>query len=94
MTDCPVCGRSGTMKGEDRSGHDAVQFKCQKACGVFFMDGLFHTHTWPTVSNEDREAIAVYLRITKEKRDNKIIIFADNYKVYVREGKRLKRNAA
>ena len=82
-TDCPVCGRDGTMKGADPSGRDAVQFECQRACGVFVMDGPFLAYTWPTVPNEDKEAIAVLLEEHERKKGPKVILSTDNYKVYV-----------
>jgi hypothetical protein len=58
------------------------------------MDGWFLTNMWPTIPNGDKEALAAYLRNTKDTRDPRFIVSANDYQAYVRVGQRMLRKAS
>ena len=93
QTDCPACGKSDAMGEADLNRFDAQRFCCQSECGTFVLEGWLLERMWPGVPTEDKEAIATYLKSTKGKRDPKFMISVDDYKAYVKEGKRLKTEA-
>jgi hypothetical protein len=93
MSDCPVCGSSGTIRGAEY-GRDVVRFDCQRACHRFVIDGWFFKYDWPHVSEEDKEALAAYLKNGEKPVDLSVLISEETYKYYVGEGKEVLRLAA
>jgi hypothetical protein len=94
IQDCPVCGKKYTTKEADPYECEAVKFWCQRACGTFAMVNWFLKDGWPTVSHEDKEAIAAYLKKTKGTRNLRPLISEENYTAYVRKGSIFLRRAA
>jgi hypothetical protein len=88
MSDCPVCGSSGTIMGAEYD-RDVIRFDCQKACHRFVLDGWFFKYNWPHVALEDKAALAAYLKNREKPVDLSIVLSKETYKYYVGEGKRL-----
>jgi hypothetical protein len=91
---CPVCGNNDACEGEDPQGREAIKFWCRTVCDMFVMSNGFFTNEWPNVSDENKEAMSVYLRNRKKPVDLSVVITEDNYKCYVKKGKKLLRLAA
>ena len=89
---CPLCESQYAEKGEARHISDAVKFWCQKNCGTFVMDGGFLTHIWPTIRDEDKKAIAAFMKASKDTRTSSSLIDEGNYRDYVTKGRVLQKS--
>jgi hypothetical protein len=84
---CPLCGSPGCTEGAARFGPAAVRYGCQTHCGPFRMGAGFLKSVWPAMTNDDKSAIAAYMRATKGARSFLPLLHAGNYMKYVTTGR-------
>jgi hypothetical protein len=92
--DCPVCGNKNTAIAEDPYDLDAAaKFDCQPECGMFAMSLSFFQNDWPYITDENKKALAAYLKNREKPRDRPLIISEDNYRCFAKKGRELLKRA-
>ena len=91
---CPLCEQPGCRMVNTQSGAAAIHYECPTHCGTFRMGSEFLQYVWPTVTDDDKRAVAAYLQSTNSPPRAAPLIRGDNYREYLLHGRALQRTAA
>jgi hypothetical protein len=82
--ECPVCGSQNASRFSD-PGRDGIIVWCEQ-CGRVPIGGEFLKYEWSTVPEEDKRAVAAYLKATQGTRDISLELSV-NWRRWAREGR-------